>query len=433
MSKFLSRIRWTSLITRTAAVRPGSLVVFDRSPENSNDYQIKKGSSLIYGALTLVTAIFVNHFWNRRKHVDKNDFCLLPCVKAAIKTEDTVIRPPKVADGQIPPRKVFNFVAEVVEKTAPAVVYIEAQDYHPFFRNQLVSVSGGSGFIVDPNGLIITNAHVVANRASVKVRLSDGQVVPGEVQFMDDKSDLASVKINGSNLPTLRLGSSAQLKPGEFVVALGSPLNLTNTITFGVVSSVTRGAKELGLRNNLDYIQTDAAINIGNSGGPLVDLNCEAIGVNSMKVTEGIAFAIPSDSVKDFLERTKRASSNKSQPFLRSAKKEEVDRPPLPEQRKRKFIGLTMLSLTPALIEQMRSHNPSFPQVATGVLVMKVLPGSPGELAGLKAHDVIIKINGQPVSHVNHVYKQVQELEKLTMDVVRGNEIHQIVVKPEEV
>ncbi|KAH6945067.1 hypothetical protein HPB50_007014 [Hyalomma asiaticum] len=142
---------------------------------------------------------------------------------------------------------------------------------HPFTQQQ-IAVSNGSGFVVRSDGLILTNAHVVADGRLVTVKLHDGRQFTGKVEAVDRRSDLATVRIPAKGLPTLPLTRTDQLRPGEWVVAMGSPLALNNTITAGVVSSVHRSSKELGIHNEMDYIQTDAAINFGNSGGPLINL-----------------------------------------------------------------------------------------------------------------------------------------------------------------
>lgn len=139
-------------------------------------------------------------------------------------------------------RKQFNFIADVVETSAPSVVYIEIKDTRQFdfFSGKPVTVSNGSGFIIKEDGLILTNAHVVTNKphAKVEVRLHDGTVYNGVVEDVDMQSDLATVRINAKKLPIMPLGNSSDLKPGEFVVAIGSPLSLSNTVTAGVVSGI---------------------------------------------------------------------------------------------------------------------------------------------------------------------------------------------------
>ncbi|EPQ20407.1 Putative serine protease HTRA3 [Myotis brandtii] len=158
-------------------------------------------------------------------------------------------------------------------------------------------------------GLIVTNAHVVSStnavsgRQQLKVQLQNGDTYEATIKDIDKKSDIATIKIHPKKkLPALQLGQSADLRPGEFVVAIGSPFALQNTVTTGIVSTAQRDGKELGLRDSdMDYIQTDAIINYGNSGGPLVNLDGEVIGINTLKVAAGISFAIPSDRITRFL------------------------------------------------------------------------------------------------------------------------------------
>ncbi|XP_055366359.1 serine protease HTRA3a isoform X2 [Betta splendens] len=210
------------------------------------------------------------------------------------------------------PRYKFNFIADVVEKIAPAVVHIELFVRHPLFARHM-RLSSGSGFIVTHSGVIVTNAHVVTAAAAVtgrpqlRVRLHDGEGHGAVVRDVDRKADIATIKINPQKrLPVLSLGRSADLRPGEFVVAIGSPFALQNTVTTGIVSTAQRDGKELGIKDSdMDYVQTDAIINYGNSGGPLVNLDGEVIGVNTLKVTAGIAFAIPSDRISRFLAESR--------------------------------------------------------------------------------------------------------------------------------
>uniref|UniRef100_A0A8B9KCM1 HtrA serine peptidase 1b n=1 Tax=Astyanax mexicanus TaxID=7994 RepID=A0A8B9KCM1_ASTMX len=161
------------------------------------------------------------------------------------------------------PRHKYNFIADVVEKIAPAVVHIELYRKMVFSKRE-VAVASGSGFIVSEDGLIVTNAHVVANKHRVKVELKSGATYDAKIKDVDEKADIALIKIDAPmKLPVLLLGRSADLRPGEFVVAIGSPFSLQNTVTTGIVSTTQRGGKELGLRNSdMDYIQTDAIINV---------------------------------------------------------------------------------------------------------------------------------------------------------------------------
>ncbi|KAM8784947.1 serine protease HTRA2, mitochondrial isoform 2-T2 [Rhynchonycteris naso] len=259
------------------------------------------------------------------------------------------------------PRSQYNFIADVVEKTAPAVVYIEILGRHPFSGRE-VPISNGSGFVVAADGLIVTNAHVVADRRRVRVRLPSGDTYEAVVTAVDPVTDIATLRIQTKEpLPTLPLGRSADVRQGEFVVAMGSPFALQNTITSGIVSSAQRAAKDLGLpQTNVEYIQTDAAIDFGNSGGPLVNLDGEVIGVNTMKVTAGISFAIPSDRLREFLNRGEKKNSW----FGISGSQ-------------RRYIGVMMLTLTPSILAELQLREPSFPDVQHGVLIHKVILDSP--------------------------------------------------------
>ncbi|KAJ8391789.1 hypothetical protein AAFF_G00085610 [Aldrovandia affinis] len=217
-------------------------------------------------------------------------------------------------------------------------------------------------------------------------------------------------------LPVLLLGRSADLRPGEFVVAIGSPFSLQNTVTTGIVSTTQRGGKELGLRNSdMDYIQTDAIINYGNSGGPLVNLDGEVIGINTLKVTAGISFAIPSDKIRQFLaESYDRQSKGKMAP-------------------KKKYIGVRMMSLTPALAKELKGRQKDFPDVTSGAYIIEVLPKTPAAAGGLKQHDVIISINGQRTASAGDVSNAIKRDATLRMVVRRGNEDAIITIIPDEV
>ncbi|XP_059208701.1 serine protease HTRA2, mitochondrial-like [Centropristis striata] len=316
------------------------------------------------------------------------------------------------------PRYKYNFIADVVEKSTPAVVYIEILGRHPFSGRE-APVANGSGFIVSSDGLIITNAHVVANKRGVRVKLTNGDVYNATVQDVDPAADIATIKITARNpLPTLSLGRSSDVRQGEFVVAMGSPFALRNTITSGIVSSVQRGSKELGLSKsnpNMDYIQTDAAIDFGNSGGPLINLDGEVIGINTMKVTAGISFAIPSDRVRLFLDQ---AATKKSSWFGES-------------ETKRRYIGVMMLTLTPSIITELKLRDASFPDVTHGILIHRVIVGSPANRAGLLPGDIVLEINGAKVNTSEEIYQAVRSSDKITMVVQRGHQLLQIQMTPE--
>lgn len=322
-------------------------------------------------------------------------------------------------------RDKYNFIADVVEISAPSVVYIEIKDNKRFdyFTGKPISISNGSGFIVQSDGLIITNAHVVANKPNtiVKVRLQDGNTFTGSVEDVDMHSDLATVRINKTNLPVMKLGNSSNIRLGEFVVAIGSPLALSNSITSGVISSVNRASEELGLYNKqMGYIQTDAAITFGNSGGPLVNLSGEAIGINAMRVTAGISFAIPIDHVKEFLKKAEMLRKS------RGAKN-------TVEIRKSRYMGVTMLSLTPNLLFELQQRLEGVPQsIRHGVLICKVIVGSPAHIGGLQSGDIITHVNDETVTSAINIYKAIDSSKILNLTVVRQMQVLRLAIEPED-
>lgn len=232
-------------------------------------------------------------------------------------------------------------------------------------------VSTGSGFVAREDGLVVTNAHVVAGGGDVVVTMADGRKFRGRVVAADAECDIALVQMAGvSGLATAAIGSSSSLRPGDFVVALGSPLNLSNSVTAGIVSNVARHGSEIGAASSrAEYLQTDAAINSGNSGGPLVDLDGKVIGINTMKAAraDGISFAIPID-VAWAVVRALLAHGR-------------VPRP---------YIGI-----------KMQGHR------GGGVTVVAVAPDSPADRAGLRPGDAVVAFDGGRVRTIADVLAKI--------------------------
>nr|GEW15913.1 putative protease Do-like 14 [Tanacetum cinerariifolium] len=280
-------------------------------------------------------------------------------------------------------------IADAAAKIGPAVVNLSVPKG---FHGMTVGKSIGSGTIIDGDGTILTCAHVVvdfqgltsSSKGKVDVTLQDGRSFEGTVVNADLHSDIAIVKINSKTpLPTAKLGCSSILRPGDWVVAVGCPLSLQNTITAGIVSCVDRKSSDLGLGGmRREYLQTDCAINAGNSGGPLVNIDGEVIGVNIMKVlaADGLSFSVPIDSVSKIIEHFKTNGR--------------VVRP---------WLGLKMLDLNDMIVAQLKEKDVLFPDVTKGVLVPMVSPGSPAERAGFRPGDVVVEFEGKPVGSIKEV------------------------------
>eukprot|EP00794_Sanderia_malayensis_P006099 gene6099-6803_t len=308
--------------------------------------------------------------------------------------------------------KRFNFIADAAEIASPAVVYVEVKIQQGNFLGGAAQ-GAGSGFVVTDYGVILTNAHVVSNANGINVKLASGDVHRAELLNTDQIADLAVLKISPDRkIPTAKLGNSSNLRPGEWVVALGSPLNLSNTVTAGIVSSVHRGGKDIGLKKgDMRYIQTDAAINKGNSGGPLINLDGEVIGINTMTLlnTSGISFAVPIDRAKAFLLQT-----------LERQDREKIQLPV--KTSPRPYIGIKMMSLYPQLEEQLRHQIAGFPDVSHGVLVVDVVPNSPAHKCGLKPYDVITEVDDVLVSSAEQLHEFVKRGRDMIVKLIRrGN------------
>ena len=241
----------------------------------------------------------------------------------------------------------------------------------------------GSGFIVDRNGVILTNAHVVEGADEVRVKLPDRREFKGSIAGVDPTTDIAVVKIDANNLPAVKIGDPSKVRVGEWVLAIGSPFGFENTVTAGIVSATSRSLPE---GSYVPFIQTDAAVNPGNSGGPLFNLKGEVIGINSQIYSrsggfQGIAFAIPIDaavSVKDQL--------------LAHGKVE------------RGRIGVGVQEVTQSLAKSFGLERPR------GALVAQVEPGGPADKAGLKPGDVIVAFNGKPIDQSNQLPPLVAQM-----------------------
>lgn len=332
----------------------------------------------------------------------------------AIEASKSYIAPAAVA--QTPPlpqpnRIQGNFVTDVVDRVGPAVVRINASRTvtsqvpdvfnDPFFRrffgsrvptepDTRVERGTGSGFIISSDGQILTNAHVVAGADTVSVTLKDGRSMEGKVLGVDPVTDVAVIKINGSNLPAVRLGNSEQLKPGEWAIAIGNPLGLDNTVTTGIISATGRTSSQVGVPDKrVSFIQTDAAINPGNSGGPLLNASGQVIGMNTAIIqgAQGIGFAIPINTAQRIA--TQLATTGKVE---------------------HAYIGIQMVNLTPELRKSINSNANSGLNVDQdrGILVVRVMPNSPAARAGLRSGDVITQINGKPVTDSGSLQQVVE-------------------------
>ncbi|QHG15929.1 MULTISPECIES: HhoA/HhoB/HtrA family serine endopeptidase [unclassified Nostoc] len=302
-----------------------------------------------------------------------------------------------------------NFIATAVQKVGPAVVRINAtrkvanpisdalknpllrrffgEDEQPI-PEERIERGTGSGFILSEDGELLTNAHVVADTDTVQVTLKDGRSLEGKVVGVDSVTDVAVVKIKANHLPTVKLGNSQNLIPGQWAIAIGNPLGLDNTVTIGIISATDRTSTQVGVPDKrVSFIQTDAAINPGNSGGPLLNAQGEVIGVNTAirADAQGLGFAIPIET----------AARIANELFTKGR----VEHP---------FLGVEMADLSAIKKQQINQENQLNIQQDVGIVIKGVTGDSPAKRGGLLPGDVIQKVNGKPVKTSAQVQKLVE-------------------------
>jgi serine protease Do len=340
-------------------------------------------------------------------------FALAPAVQTSDATQSQremaatqpIVRstPPRMLENGAP----FSF-ADLVERVSPAVVTITSESietqaslnaedlpapFRDFFnqygqggrsRTPHKAVSAGSGFIIDKSGLIVTNNHVIENSRKITVKLPDGRSFEAKLIGTDPLTDIALIKVKSDkSLPIVEFGDDRQVRVGDWVVAVGNPFGLSNSVTAGIVSSLGR---DIGNGPYTDFIQIDAPINRGNSGGPTFDLRGQVIGMNSMIYSPsggsvGIGFAIPSSVVHEVVAQL--------------LAKGHVERG---------YLGVNIQSITPDIASSLNINSPK------GAIVAEVVPGGPAAKAGFVQGDVIVALNGRSVEDSRDLTRHIASL-----------------------
>ncbi len=336
-----------------------------------------------------------------------------------------------------------NFIATAVNRVGPSVVRIDASRsvrgddpakhrlFDRFFGEELpdgpsglpgpyrgpenLERGTGSGFILTADGKLLTNAHVIEGADTVMVTLKDGRTFTGEVMGADPVTDVAAIKIEANDLPVAPLGTTANLSPGQWAIAIGNPLGLDNTVTAGIISALDRTSTQVGItEKRVQFIQTDAAINPGNSGGPLLNAQGEVIGMNTAirANAQGLGFAIPIETAKRIFDQLFETG--------------EVQHP---------YLGIQMVNLDKEMRDRLNQDPVLDVKIneERGVVIVRVMPSTPAETAGLKTGDIIKRINQIEIVNVTDVQMQVERngiKDSLRVEIVRQGQVQTIDIKP---
>lgn len=302
-------------------------------------------------------------------------------------------------------------VVGAVEEVGPAVIGVSARGrVEPAPRGRRPPGGQGSGFIFAPDGFALTNSHVVAGAAGLEVMLADGRQVDASLVGDDPDTDTAVLRVEAGGLPVARLGDSHTLRAGQLAIAIGNPFGFRSTVTAGVVSALGRTLRSVTGRLIDDVIQTDAALNPGNSGGPLVSSRGEVVGINTAVIlpAQGICFAVGINTVKSVVSQ-----------LLRHGRV------------RRGLLGIVGQNL-PLHPGSARRHGLEAPR---GILVQSLEPGGPADRAGVKPGDIIVGFDGQPVGGIDDLHRMLLE-ERIgraaPLAVLRGGRRQEVVVVPVE-
>ncbi|MBD2121043.1 HhoA/HhoB/HtrA family serine endopeptidase [Trichocoleus sp. FACHB-262] len=328
-----------------------------------------------------------------------------------------------------------NFVTAALNKAEAAVVQVNVSrtlagtrnvpgSLRPFLgggqpmpSNSRVLRGIGSGFVIDSDGLLLTNAHVVDEADTVTVSFQDGRILEGQVLGKDPVTDVAVIRVQAENLPTVTLGDSDTVRQGQWAIAIGNPLGLQETVTVGVISGTERSSAAIGIPDKrVGFIQTDAAINPGNSGGPLLNAAGDVIGINTaiLQGAQGLGFAIPINTAQQV-----------AQQLITTG---QVEHP---------YIGVQMATLNPQVKQFINTSANSGMQVEAdqGILVVQVQPNSPAARAGVRVGDVFQTVADQPVTEASKVQRLIEKAGvggKLPVQLQRNERTVTLTIQPEQ-
>ncbi|MBV9087544.1 MAG: trypsin-like peptidase domain-containing protein [Acidobacteria bacterium] len=320
------------------------------------------------------------------------------------------IGPPTVPDDASLLDAYSRAVVAAAEKLSPAVVNVEVRQQLPTYRGSREVGGGGSGFIFTPDGFILTNSHVVHGASAIRVSLPDGRRFAARIVGDDPGTDLAVVRIDAPDLAVAELSDSQRLRVGQLVIAIGNPYGFQYSVTAGVVSALGRSLRSASGRLIDDIIQTDAALNPGNSGGPLVTSDGRVVGVNTATIrpAQGICFAIGINTAKFVAGR-----------LIRDGR------------IRRSYIGVVGQTL-PLTRNVVRYHQL---EQERGILVLSVEPSSPAAAAGLRERDIMVSLDGHPLTGTDDLQRQLTDVRigsRCKLVALRGAEKLSLDVAPVE-